>query len=68
MSFYDCLQNNIDHTYTLAAMIEAKQHSSYSLAVMIVNKAIQLMLMIISCLVMIVNKTLVAQYLLADII
>ena len=40
MSFYDYLQNNIDHTYTLAAMIEAKQYSSYSLAVMIVNKAI----------------------------
>jgi len=39
MSFYDCLQNNINHTYscTLAAMIEAKQYSSYSLAVMIVN-------------------------------
>ena len=34
MSFYDCLQNNIDHTYTLAAMIEAKQYSPYSLAVM----------------------------------
>ena len=59
MCFYDILQNNIDHTYscTLAAMIEAKQYSSYSLAVMIVNKIKAIQLILISSFIMIINKS-----------